>query len=264
MFFEDGSRHQEFHHNLIKKLGTRHEGIKSCQRCSVGKTSNRFWLSLSNFIEFTIVPFTNQLTPPGHIMNRIFACLVKTAVTSQLGNFFSLEIPMDKIQTEEAVLLLRSWSYDNWLYYDRRAAKEFIAGNLNEAVLLWCKAFMELGKSELDDPRLHVTLENLVDAHLALKDLKAAEEFAERSLMLNKTVFGADSANTMNCHSKLGQIYYRRQRYTDARKAIEECERIANKLGPGHSVNPEFVKRTTSVLAPPKLNRGPSNIINQL
>lgn len=187
-------------------------------------------------------------------MNKDTNCLVKTAIKCQHGNFVTLEIPAEKLNSEQAVRLLRSWSYDNWLYYDRKAAKEFVAGNLRQSVLLWCKAFVELEKSATDDPRLLATLDNLIEAHLAMRDIEAAEEFAERNLHLNKILFGTTHLNVMNCHNKLGKIYYQRQRYGDARREIEESERIAKKLGFGGSINQDISKRITIDFSPPALN----------
>ena len=187
-------------------------------------------------------------------MNTDTNCLVKTAVKCQHGNFVTLEIPADKLHSEQSIRLLRYWSYDNWLYYDRKAAKEFVAGNLKQSVMLWCKAFVELEKAAIDDPRLLATLDNLVEAHLAMRDIEVAEEFAERNLHLNQILFGTTHLNVMNCHNKLGRIYYQRQRYGDARREIEESERIAKQLGLGGSIRQDISKRITIDFSPPALN----------
>lgn len=187
-------------------------------------------------------------------MNKDATCLVKSAIKCRYGNFVSLEIPATKLNSEQASRLLRSWSYDNWIYYDRRAAKEFVDGNLRQSVVLWCKAFMELENSGIDDPRLLATLDNLVDVHLALRDIEAAEEFAERNLRLHTIVFGVTHVNVMHCHNKLGKIYYLRQRYGDARREIEESERIAKELrfsGLNDSDTPRQIARE---FKPPAVN----------
>lgn len=229
----------------------------------MGKSSFLEQNSLSKIVKFPIVLFTNRITNPlVRAMNKDAACLVKTAVNCPYGNFVTLEIPAEKLKSEQALRLLRSWSYDNWLYYDRRAAKEFVLGNLTEAVMFWCKAFMELEKSDIDDPRLLATLDNLVDVHLALRDIEAAEGFAERNLALNKILFGATNVGVMDCHNKLGKIYYQRQRYADARREIAESERIAKKLGSRSSIDQDISKRITIDFAPPALNQGSTNSIS--
>lgn len=138
---------------------------------------------------------------------------------------------------------------NGWEFHRQAAREEYLKGNLEEAERFLLKALEDAEQFETGDPRLHGTLNSLMDLYTRQSKLKESETIILKILTLDEQLLGADHPNVGASWNNLAENYRSQGLHEKAKVAYEKALQIFEKrFGPNHGLVVQIRNRYKSFL----------------